>query len=269
MSHDKPFMLASDDDIAARKRDQQFRYGENENIICVTDSRGTPKNEWRANRELIKAVHDLTGDLRTEIVVDATDGFIPLWARNSTLRWTFDEVSMQAFDDPEEAKAGVEALFEEALGRWGDACPLKFARDDNLYDFKIVMRSQSRCSVNGCVLASSFFPDGGQHEFVMYPTLFEQSREEQLETFIHELGHVFGLRHFFALISETAWPAIIYGEHKKFSIMNYGSDSQLTDADKSDLRSLYENVWSGKIVALNGTPVKLMQPRSAEVLQPQ
>jgi hypothetical protein len=155
-------------------------------------------------------------------------------------------------------------LFYEAVDRWDIGCPVKFERDEARYDFEIVMRSQARCSLNGCVLASAFFPDGGQHELVLYPSMFEQPREEQLEILVHEIGHVFGLRHFFALIGEQDWPAIIYGQHKKFSIMNYGVDSKLTDADKSDLRDLYDKVWSREISALNGTRVELMRPYSSQ-----
>ena len=59
--------------------------------------------------------------------------------------------------------------------------------------------------------------------------MFTQEPEEQVETLIHEIGHVFGLRHFFANVSETAWPSEIFGTHDTFSIMNYGRASQLTD----------------------------------------
>ena len=51
-------------------------------IVCDTEPRGhaTPR-----------------GRSPLEIVVDASEGFIPLWARNSTLRWQFRESSMRAF----------------------------------------------------------------------------------------------------------------------------------------------------------------------------
>ena len=54
------------------------------------------------------------------------------------------------------------------------------------------MNAQERCSTSGCTLASAFFPDSGQHELKIYPTMFEQSLQEQIETLAHELGHVFG-----------------------------------------------------------------------------
>ena len=264
MAHAQPLTLANPEEIASRKKDRLHIYGEQH--ICVTDDRATEKYEWRANEQIVETLRARPRGPLAEIVVDASEGFVPLWAENSTLRWRFNDVSMQAFADPEAAKQAIAALLMEAIGEWETACPVQFVRDDARYDFEIVMRSTERCSVNGCVLASAFFPDGGQHELVIYPTMFEQDRAEQVETLVHEIGHIFGLRHFFALISETAWPSIIYGEHKKFSIMNYGADSRLTKADKDDLKNLYKNVWAGKIMALNGTPVRLMRPFSSQFL---
>jgi hypothetical protein len=98
---------------------------------------------------------------------------------------------------------------------------------------------------------------------MIYPKLFAQTQQEQVETFIHELGHAFGLRHFFALVRETAWPAEVFGTHDRFTIMNYGSDSRLTDADKTDLTHLYREVWSGRLTEINGTPVRLVRPFTA------
>ena len=126
-----------------------------------------------------------------------------------------------------------------------------------------MLRNAPDCSPQGCVLASAFFPDAGRHELVIYPTMFQQVREEQVETLIHEIGHVFGLRHFFANISETAWPSQIFGTHDKFSIMNYGSFSTLTEADLNDLTRLYQLAWSGQLTNINGTPIRFVRPYSA------
>jgi hypothetical protein len=104
---------------------------------------------------------------------------------------------------------------------------------------------------------------------VIYPRLFAQSEEEQVETLIHELGHVFGLRHFFALVRESAWPAQVFGTHAPFTIMNYGSESKLTDADLTDLAHLYEETWSGRLTAVNGTRVRLVRPFNASGVSPE
>lgn len=218
------------------------------NCICDTDSRGFSTPRKRS---------------RQEIVVDASEGFIPLWDINSLLRWRFQERSVAVFKDPEAAKNEIRKLFGEALLQWDDATPIKFKEDNDLWDFEIVVRSADQCSIAGCVLASAFFPDTGRHEFVIYPKMFTQTRKEQIDTFIHEIGHIFGLRHFFAKISETDWPSEIYGTHDKFSIMNYGALSELTENDKKDLKSLYDAVWFNAISTINGTPVKLVKPYSA------
>lgn len=213
-------------------------------VICDTDTRG---HETPQGRSVL------------EIVLDASEGFIPLWAKDITLRWRFQENSLNVFEDPEEAEAAIEELLGEALVEWGVA-PVKFAKRDDAWDFEVVMRDSDRCNINGCVLASAFFPDAGRHELRLYPKLFEQSRQEQLETLIHEIGHVFGLRHFFANVSETGFPSQIFGTHERFTIMNYGSDSRLTDYDRRDLEKLYSMAWSSELTQINGTSIRLVKP---------
>jgi hypothetical protein len=197
-----------------------------------------------------------------EIVVDASEGFIPLWAKDMTLRWRFQERAMSVFADPKAAKTEIRKLLGEALLAWGSAVPVKFAEQKNLWDFEIVTKRSDDCDINGCVLASAFFPDAGRHKLVIYPKMFTQSRKEQVDTLIHEIGHVFGLRHFFAQVGETAWPSEVFGTHNPFSIMNYGSQSELTDNDKADLKKLYQKAWSGELTQINGTSIRFVKPFS-------
>lgn len=225
-------------------------YGKNGKCVCDTDTMGFKTPENRSPNE---------------IVVDASDGFIPLWAKGVTLRWRFNENSMQLFASPDEAKKNIRKLFGDALLEWGDAIPIKFSERHDAWDFEIEVREIDRCSANGCVLASAFFPDQGRHKLVIYPKFFEQSSKEQLETMCHEIGHTFGLRHFFAKIDEKAWPSKIFGKHSRFSIMNYGPNSRLTSRDKADLKKLYQSVWSGELEELNGTPIKQVKPFSSTV----
>jgi hypothetical protein len=216
-------------------------------VLCDTEARGHETPQGRSP---------------LEIVVDASAGFIPLWTSGTILRWRFRDRSMNSFANPEVAKSEIRNLFGEALLSWGAAAPIRFTEDNDVWDFEIVMRSADECSAGGCVLASAFFPDAGRHEFVLYPKLFTQIKKEQVDTFIHEIGHIFGLRHFFANVSENAWPSEIFGVHDKFSIMNYGDFSELTDNDKNDLKILYQSIWTGALTQINGTPIKLVKPYS-------
>ena len=197
-----------------------------------------------------------------DLVLDASNGIIPLWEEGVTLRWRFQEQSLLPFEDPEAVKDYVRQIVGEALLAWGDSVPVKFQEAQDPWDFEIVVSSEDSCNLAGCTLARAFFPDSGQHDLVLFPRMFDQIHKEQVETMAHELGHIFGLRHFFAKVSEAGFPSEIFGTHDKFSIMNYGADSKLTDADKSDLALLYSQVWSGELTEINGTQIELFKPFS-------
>ena len=220
-------------------------FGKGKKVICDVEERGhaTPRG-----RSLL------------EIVVDASEGFIPLWAKDTTLRWKFRESSLRQFRNPSAAKTSIRRLLGEALMAWGDAAPVKFAERTDAWDFEIVVRDADNCNASGCVLASAFFPDGGRHQLYIYPKMFEQVRQEQIETLAHEIGHTFGLRHFFANLKESDFPSQIFGVHSKFSIMNYGDDSKLTPDDRRDLKRLYQLAWGGQLTQINGTPIKFVRP---------
>ena len=238
-----PFNRLSDKELARVKKGHAHVFGHGHR--CKTDTVGFPRPENRSPFEL---------------VVDASEGFIPLWEKETILRWRFQEQSLIHFSSPSAAKTAIRTLLGNALLAWGDAVPVKFAERNDAWDFEIVVRESEDCDINGCVLASAFFPDAGRHELVIYPTMFSESTKEQVDTLAHELGHVFGLRHFFAKVSEKKWPSVRFGRHKPFSIMNYGAKSVMTAADQSDLKLLYDKVWSGDLEQINGTPIKLVYP---------
>lgn len=180
-----------------------------------------------------------------------------------TLRWRFQPRAMTIFRNPAAAMGYLRTLFGQAILLWGEASPVKFTEVHDGWDFEIIVRPEERCSRNGCTLASAFFPDAGRHELVIYPTMFEQTHNERIETLAHEIGHIYGLRHFFAAISERRWRSEIFGTHSPFSIMNYGANSVMTETDRADLSRLYQMAWNGQLTEINGTPIQLVRPFSA------
>lgn len=251
-----PFQLLAPETAAGQAAPEIHVFGKYK-AVCRTDSKGhaRPRNASPY-----------------EIVVDSTEGFIPLWAPEVALRWRFKRLSFIRFANQTVAMSAVRQLLGEAILAWEDAAPVKFVERRDAWDFEIVVRNGDDCDINGCVLASAFFPDAGRHELVLYPKLFSLSREEQIETLIHEVGHVFGLRHFFAQISERAWPSEVFGEHDQenaFSIMNYGDASILTKADKRDLKMLYQLAWNGELNEINGTPIRLVKPHHSVMDNPE
>ena len=240
---DNPFQRLSERKIKKIKKGSSHIYGKC--VRCNTDTLGYPTP---ANRNPL------------EIVVNASEGFIPLWDKETTLHWRFQEQSLNHLADTIVAKKAIRELLGKAILAWGSAVPIKFTERNGLWDFEISLQESDQCDINGCVLARAFFPDAGRHELVIYPRMFQESEKEQIETIAHEIGHIFGLRHFFAQVNESAWPAEVFGEHEKFSIMNYGANSVMTSDDKDDLRRLYQMAWAGQLTHINGTPIQLVKP---------
>ena len=240
---ENPFQRLSGDALAEAKRGRAHVFGKG--YRCSTDDLGykTPGNRSPER-----------------IVLDASEGFIPLWTKDVTLRWRFNESSFLQFEDPQASKEAIRDLMAKGLLLWRDAVPVSFAERNDAWDFEIVVKGSDDCDINGCTLASAFFPDQGRHQLVIYPKSFEQPVSEQAETLAHEFGHVFGLRHFFALLHETEWASVVFGKHRPFSIMNYGPKSRMTKQDRVDLKALYAKVWSRELTKINGTPVRLVKP---------
>lgn len=231
--------------VAQAKEPHFHVFGKTMHIVCNTEPRGYRMPE---NRSLL------------EHRIHTTEGIVPLWEQGQTLRWHFQERSLSAFARQEELKSYIRRLLGKALESWGNAAPIKFSEQEDAWDFEISVKSEKDCDINGCVAASAFFPDDGRHEFVVYPSLFDLNADEQLETFIHEIGHIFGLRHWFANISETGWPSVQFGSDSRFTVMNYGDESMFTDQDKQDLARLYRSAWDGTLAEINGTPIRFVQP---------
>ncbi|MCU6680393.1 hypothetical protein [Leclercia tamurae] len=102
-----------------------------------------------------------------ELVINKPSGFIALWEKGSILHWRFQEASLVALRDPEKIKDKTRILIGRALLAWGDAVPIMFSEQKDNWDFEIAVRNADDCDINGCTLASAFFPDAGQHELVI------------------------------------------------------------------------------------------------------
>jgi hypothetical protein len=124
-----------------------------EGIICRTDYRPVKRDPNR-------------------IVVDATEGFIPLWAENLVLRWRFNEASLAVFQQPEAIKKKIRKLLNSAITAWGDAVPIRFTEAADNSDFEVVVKKNDDCSPQGCTLAQAFFPDAGRHQLYVFPKMF-------------------------------------------------------------------------------------------------
>jgi hypothetical protein len=242
-----------------------LNYSEKFRLLSSEELRETTEDQFHVLKDGVICSTDYRARKRSalEIFLDATDGFIPVWAKGQVLRWRFNQASLSFFADPQAVRAHVRDVFNAGVGLWGTAAPIRFVENPDNSDFEIVVERRERCSPQGCTLARAFFPDAGRHDLLVFPTMFELSIEEQTETMAHEVGHIFGLRHFFAPELEADWPAVLFGERKPFSIMNYNEFSQMTDDDRNDLESFYQGVWNGQLTEINRTPIRQFRPFSS------
>src|SRR5207247_6291556 len=96
-----PFQLRHEANPTPEAEAQLHKLGSG--IVCDTERRGHASPQGRSP---------------LEIIVDASEGFIPLWANNMILRWRFQERSMINFANPTAAKNEIRNLFGQALLAW-------------------------------------------------------------------------------------------------------------------------------------------------------
>ncbi len=246
---------------------------------CVTEHKLQEKMTSNF-RSLFKRAPNSPRDfarIRLGVLLGSGKAVIPLWGLNGgakqLLTWEFDNESVkeyflnpqnsrELFSNENELKAYVRDLISDAMQLWGDSSPFILQEHEGLTDFKIHIKTFDDCTAEGCVLASAFFPSEIKDEkrLDLYPILFKQTKEEQVETIIHELGHVMGLRHSFAQ-EEANWPNALFGHDNQLSIMNYGVLSKLTIIDKEDLKKLYQAVWNNTLKKIKNMPIKLYYTR--------
>lgn len=120
----KPDILSlRDSDEYLNVRNSEYHSYSNQ-VICDTDARGFP-----THRNLDPS----------ELVLDESEGFIPLWAEGSVLRWRFQERSLSVFQNPSAIKSYIKNLMSQAMLAWGDAAPITLQNNNDLYDFEVVI----------------------------------------------------------------------------------------------------------------------------------
>lgn len=157
------------------------------------------------------------------------------WKRGSVLRYT---VCTETFESPRWA-ALVAREAAKATSTW-QYIGARFKKVDR--HEKATFAIKYRFEPDNCrrdVYARAFFPKTSRGELFVYQLALEPSNLDFLAHILaHELGHILGLSHEFAVQTSVQW-----GEKNDRSVMNYFDDLsqlQVGQQDREELASYYE-----------------------------
>jgi hypothetical protein len=89
-----------------------------------TDEDEDPGEHAHAAARRFKCATDSQPQLSLEAVLDATEGFIPLWAQGTVLRWRFNPETLAKFEYPDAVRKEVRQLMTAGVDAWGSAAPI-------------------------------------------------------------------------------------------------------------------------------------------------
>jgi len=168
---------------------------------------------------------DSISELNELKLIDLTGSGIGLWGPNVTLRFRFDVNSFRTIRNGANILKLVRNTFYNAIQLWGSAAPVSFEEVQQDSDFIISMSPYRNCSPrSGCTLASAFFPDVGDRIIRIFPNFITDNPNADAATTVmaHELGHVFGLHHWFLKSNRQVRVEIFGRDRDPVTIMNYG-----------------------------------------------
>lgn len=170
---------------------------------------------------------------------------IPRWEKGSILTYSVDSHSFPRSQDHSLAGIAEKAL-EQAIRPWNDmnlGITLEPAMKGKTAVFDLVFSPNN--SNSDRTLARAFPPDAPieDRKLVVYARQFDPVYVDSMaNTFLHEIGHILGLRHEF----EEKLPSILFGEANALSVMNYLGHPSLLHIQQTDL------TWTKEFYAFNG-----------------
>ncbi|KAJ5472590.1 hypothetical protein N7530_006591 [Penicillium desertorum] len=181
---------------------------------------------------------------------------IPRWEPGSVVKWTAWEAG---YDAPKDAMHAA-AHLKQAAEAWNKA--------DVGVNFEFVPLAKDANFVlthggdKGSVLASAYFPNRKGLNFVfVYSLAFQPDFRNGLwKIFTHELGHVLGLRHEFAMDPKRfEGNAVQIGKANPLSVMNYREE--LPELQQSDIDTTQQFYALPVGTRLSTTPIVDYVPR--------
>ena len=198
----------------------------------------------------------------TESLVLGIGRIVPRWdvvlQPNRVLQYF---VLSDTFESDEDAQAAT-TEFQAAADEWGALnIGLTIAATTDQAQAHFYVKFFDPNDRRNATLASAFFPNEVSQDVLVYKRALEPANLKILKNvFLHELGHVLGLRHEFAitgdaaknLAPETSTPAVQFMESNYYSVMSYNFPPTIQQSDIDGVKAFYQ-LKNGEMI--NGVPV--------------
>ncbi|CVK92143.1 hypothetical protein FPRO06_08887 [Fusarium proliferatum] len=177
-------------------------------------------------------------------------------------------VQTQSFPSPDTARTAATA-FQEAADAWNElniGISITETTEQASANFYLVYRVNPSFGNGRNTLARAFFPHEIDQDVIVFTRAFDRNNLPILKNiFQHEIGHILGLRHEFAIEGDAAKDllpegqgAVLLGEKNYFSIMSYNFPPKFQDSDGNQTIGFY-NLANGHMIS--GSPVTDFQPQ--------
>jgi len=176
-----------------------------------------------------------TADFLSLQLNEVVEGEVSLWQFNSLLTFTTDT---RSFPTLTMAKYATEQ-FHLAIQDWRiQGLSFKYIDETLLDNATFYIRF---CPTNcGGTVAKAFFPVEAQSQVIIYAFAFQDDKINFMRNYLsHEIGHIYGLRHEFALTERG--PSVQYGPNNCESVMNYNDHPpMIQETDRISVQELYD-----------------------------
>eukprot|EP01111_Echinosteliopsis_oligospora_P000588 TRINITY_DN10647_c0_g1_i1.p1 TRINITY_DN10647_c0_g1~~TRINITY_DN10647_c0_g1_i1.p1 ORF type:complete len:312 (-),score=73.36 TRINITY_DN10647_c0_g1_i1:55-939(-) len=181
---------------------------------------------------------------------------IPRWKKGTVIRFT--TLIKMGFDSKEDAEYATKHLIT-AASEWNKlnlGVRFEYVDDPSTANFVLVHGGDQ-----GSTLAMAYFPNPRSLNYVyVYTAAYKAPgwKPNMWKVFCHELGHVLGLRHEFALEREKGMPAVRLGAVDPLSVMTYRADPPTITENDIKYTQLFYSLPATEVIG--GLPIHDYSP---------
>ncbi|KIL93690.1 hypothetical protein FAVG1_02250 [Fusarium avenaceum] len=185
---------------------------------------------------------------------------VPRWDVNTTGPANLQYfVAVETFPSPSVAQTAAKE-FQAAAESWNElelGVSISATADQDASNFSLVYKVNTLKSEMG-TLARAFFPHETNEDVIVFKlALGPQYLPILKNIFQHEIGHILGLRHEFAIEKEGSGAVQIFEKNQK-SVMSYNFPPKIQDSDRQQITEFYK-LANGYMI--DNSPITDFQPQ--------